>query len=83
MFKKYSLARASTNSRGDKGLKPLVEVDHWGVQSSNFGFSGILFRFLFRLGLFREYQPIQSHWGLTQTNTNPSLDRVAQGGRLN
>jgi hypothetical protein len=32
----------STNSRGGKGLEHLVYVDHWGVQSSNFGFSDIL-----------------------------------------
>ena len=31
----------STNSCGDKGLKPLVYVDHWSGQSSNFGFSDI------------------------------------------
>jgi hypothetical protein len=32
----------NTNSCGGKGLKPLVSVDPWGVQSSNFGFSDIL-----------------------------------------
>jgi hypothetical protein len=31
----------NTNSCGGKGLKPLVYVDHWSVQSSNFGFSDI------------------------------------------
>ena len=32
----------NTNSCGGKGLKPLVSVDPWGVQGSNFGFSDIL-----------------------------------------
>ena len=30
------------NCRRNKGLKPLVYIDLWGVQSSNFGFSDIL-----------------------------------------
>jgi hypothetical protein len=36
----------NTNSCGGKMLKPLVYVDHWSVQSSNFGFSDILLRLL-------------------------------------
>ena len=31
-----------TNCRRNKGLKPLVYIDLWGVQRSNFGFSDIL-----------------------------------------
>jgi hypothetical protein len=32
----------STNSRGSKGLKPLVSVDRWSKHCINFGFSDIL-----------------------------------------